>query len=75
MVIASLFAKIVTLPALSHYSMPNIKKDYKVSATAPSVPTPIINDDGGLSVLYYGPTQGFKLIFAFCFFCGLAVFN
>ncbi len=46
---------------LSHYSMPDIKKDYKVSATAPSVPTPIINDDGGLSVLYYGPTQGFKL--------------
>ncbi|MDE6211345.1 MAG: hypothetical protein K2G42_05190 [Clostridia bacterium] len=46
---------------LSHYSMPNVKKEYKVSAKTPLTPSLIINNEGGLDIRYYGPTEGYKL--------------
>ena len=46
---------------LSHYSMPDVKKDYKVKAQDPENPSLIINSNGGISVLTYGPTQGLEL--------------
>ncbi|MDE7348215.1 MAG: hypothetical protein K2N53_00960, partial [Clostridia bacterium] len=47
---------------LSHYSMPEINKDFKVSAKTPSLPSPVISSESGdLSIIYYTPTQGIKL--------------
>ncbi|MDE6474516.1 MAG: hypothetical protein K2L70_05390 [Clostridia bacterium] len=46
---------------LSHYSMPDIKQDFKVQAKSPEKPSLIINSDGGISVLTYGVTQDLTL--------------
>ncbi|MDE5910726.1 MAG: hypothetical protein K2H24_00165, partial [Clostridia bacterium] len=46
---------------LSHYSMPDVKKEYKVQAQTPDKPSLIINSNGGISVLTYGATQDLQL--------------
>lgn len=46
---------------LSHYSMPDIKKDFKVQAKTPENPSLIINNDGKITVLTYGVTQDVTL--------------
>ncbi|MDE6372119.1 MAG: hypothetical protein K2L61_01095, partial [Clostridia bacterium] len=46
---------------LSHYSMPDVKKEYKVQTQTPDKPSLIINSNGGISVLTYSATQDIQL--------------